>query len=126
MYKSFRKQMIECQKNGTMIEVGCAWCCRTILVCKKYGIHCQSRACLEDRVDKECPEEKWPHINNKDYIKIEDASCGDRVKCTNCGSMGRLVVRKIDIYNLIFPEFPHSVWFDDIAKKYQCWYCTVK
>ena len=116
--------MIECNADGTAVTIDCPMCDHRIIVCKKYNVHCQSKACLKDRVDKECPEEKWPHIDNKDYMKIEDASCGDRVKCTNCGSMGRFVGR-LDIHSLKTPEFTHSVWFDDVAKKCQCWYCTV-
>ena len=48
-YKSFREQLIECTKNGTLVEVPCIKCSQVNLICKKYNCYCHSKACLKER-----------------------------------------------------------------------------
>lgn len=52
-YKSFRKQFIECKKNGNLKKVECPWCSRTLLVCVKYGSQCMSSKCRDERIKEE-------------------------------------------------------------------------
>jgi len=49
-YKSFITQTLECDKNGTRIEVPCIRCGQVNLICKKYNCYCHSKACLKDRL----------------------------------------------------------------------------
>jgi hypothetical protein len=49
-YKSFRKQCLECDKNGNRIEVPCIRCEQVNLICKKYNCYCHSKACLKERL----------------------------------------------------------------------------
>ena len=49
IYKSFRKQGIECDKNGNRISIKCLFCEGIMLVCKKYNTFCHSKVCLSER-----------------------------------------------------------------------------
>jgi len=64
MYKSFRKQVIKCEKNGNLFEERC-FCGQILLMCKKHGGQCISSKCLKERVDKKTWEE---YLKEKDPI----------------------------------------------------------
>jgi len=48
-YKDFREQSLECDKNGTRMEVPSTSCRGVTLICKKYNCYCNSGACREER-----------------------------------------------------------------------------
>jgi hypothetical protein len=48
-YISFREYHKKCIKKGTIIEVPCLWCRRTMLICKKHNTFCNSGACRKER-----------------------------------------------------------------------------
>lgn len=49
-YKSFRKQLIECKKDGNLQEEKCGWCGKILLMCTKYGGQCVSSKCKDERI----------------------------------------------------------------------------
>ena len=53
MYKSFRKQFIECKENGTIVEEKCCGCSQVLLICTKYSGQCISSKCKEERITEE-------------------------------------------------------------------------
>ena len=54
MYKSFREQLLECKENGNLMEEEhCFMCGQKLLICKKYGGHCNSGKCREERITEE-------------------------------------------------------------------------
>ena len=49
-YKSFRKQVMECEKSGNLKEEDCCYMCgQKLLICKKYGAICKSSVCRKER-----------------------------------------------------------------------------
>ena len=49
--KSYRKQLKECKKNGTMFTEMCPVHLHDLFMCKKYGGQCQSKKCYEERLN---------------------------------------------------------------------------
>ena len=49
IYKSFRKQFIECSNNGVLKKEKCPWCGHLLLMCTKYGGICKSSKCRGER-----------------------------------------------------------------------------
>jgi len=50
--KSYRKQALECDKNGNRIEISCIMCGQINLVCIKYKTYCHSRVCMAERMEE--------------------------------------------------------------------------
>jgi len=48
-YIGYRKQSIECDKNGNRFLVKAPYSSQEILVCVKHKTYCHSKACLEER-----------------------------------------------------------------------------
>ena len=50
--KSFRKQVLECERSKNRVEIKCVHCGRINLICKKHNDICHSKACFEERLTK--------------------------------------------------------------------------
>lgn len=56
-YKSFRQQLVECNKNGNLLHIDTSrlkglygYDVGTILVCVKHECICSSKVCMEERI----------------------------------------------------------------------------
>ncbi|KKL68877.1 hypothetical protein LCGC14_2120560 [marine sediment metagenome] len=86
-YKSYRLQAIECDRNGTRIDVPCIMCEQINLICKKYNAYCKSSLCAKERgldlsKKKKFDIIKWMDIKPHSTI----CSCGD----PNCNKLNDL------------------------------------
>ena len=50
IYKSFREQALECDKNRNSFIINPPYANREIIVCLKHKTYCHSKACIKERV----------------------------------------------------------------------------
>jgi len=61
-FKSFRDQLLDCRKDGTLKKEKCIHCSKILLMCYKHGGTCQSKKCLDDRIGEMEEKNKKEHL----------------------------------------------------------------